>query len=44
MASSTLKLWSELVWRQAYVSIIYKDGESLELLGQDNEPINIILR
>lgn len=44
MAGSTLKLWSELVWRQAYVSIIYKDGKSLELLGKDNESINIILR
>lgn len=35
MMGSHLKLWPDLAWRQAYVSIIYKDGQSLELLGEN---------
>ena len=44
MTGSSLKLWQELIWRQAYVSIIYKDGRSFELLGKNKQSINIGLR
>ena len=44
MTGSSLKLWPELVWRQAYVSIIYEDGEFFELLGENKQSINIGLR
>ena len=44
MTGSNLKRWPDLAWRQAYVSIIYKDGESLELLGENQQSINIVLR
>lgn len=41
---TTLKLWKDLSWRQAYVSIIYKNGESLELLGEKGQSIKVILK
>lgn len=44
MADSSLKLWPELEWRQAYAAIIYQDGSSLELLGEESKPVNVILR
>ncbi|WP_205341824.1 sulfatase-like hydrolase/transferase [Denitrificimonas caeni] len=44
MMGSHLKLWPDLAWRQAYVSIIYKDGQSLELLGENGQSINIVLK
>lgn len=44
MTGSELKLWSDIAWLQAYVSIIYKDGGPLELLGEKNKSINIILK
>lgn len=44
MTGSDLKRWPDLAWRQAYVAIIYKDGQSLELLGESDQSINIVLK
>ena len=43
LTGSDLKQWTSLAWRQAYVSIIYKDGKSYELLGGKQKSINIVL-
>ncbi len=42
MTGSNLKQWPDLAWRQVYVSIIYKDGQSLELLGENEQSIYIV--
>lgn len=43
MSGSSLELWPELAWRQAYTAIIYQDGRSLELLGENGQAVNVIL-
>jgi hypothetical protein len=44
MSGSNLKLWSDLAWRQAYISVIKKDGEPLELLGEKRQSIKVGLK
>lgn len=44
MVGSALRLWPELSWRQAYVTILYKDGNFLEMLGENEQSIHIVLR
>lgn len=44
MLGSRLELWSKLVWRQAYAAIIYQDGTALELLGENDQSVNVILK
>lgn len=44
LKDSSLRLWSELSWRQAYAAIIYQDGSSLELLGENGQTVNVILK
>lgn len=44
MTGSNLKRWPDLGLRQVYVSIIYKDGQSLELLGENEQSIYIVLK
>lgn len=44
MQGSSLKSLVKLGWRQAYAAIIYQDGTSLELLGKNGQPVNVILK